>query len=442
VREVLLVVWHVACIADALPSPRPTRSVRPFSWQTQWYAIAHERELPRDAPSSHTLLGQPLVLWHADGEWRAAHDVCPHRQAPLSRGFIDHVHGSSLTCAYHGWSFDVDGAAAVDPQGVQPPRCGLRMRRVARCKSGLVWVWADDDSEPLIGPPESKHSSHCMQIADWITLHLPVPFYALVENSIDAAHARHTHHGIGTLNRNDAQPYKHVASGERELRADEWTTWLITSGSDGRHLFRYDAPQHVILRFGHSVAIEAYITPVSAEETLLISNSFAGRGGLATSLGSLARRSPHTRALVHRFVAIIGIQDAQVMPSGGVGDDGTSSGSIHDGTMLPRDYDGSIRRIHRFIRRHGAPLPPAEGAPAHRRISAWSMHGCMCLDCRGFVRDARRAQAAWLLMALATASADAPMATISCGMLSFAMLELVRWMRDDHDESPLRPWLL
>ena len=119
----------------------------------------------------------------------------------------------------------------------------------------------------------------------------------------------------------------------------------------------------------------------------------------------------------------VAIQDARVMPSGGV-----SEGEAAQ--LMPQDYDGSISRIHRFMRRRSPPLPPAQISPAQRRISAWSMHGCRCPSCRALVRDSRRAQAATLLATAAAAATGAPKVAIGCVLIFFAMGKLEGWMLD------------
>jgi toluene monooxygenase system ferredoxin subunit len=63
-----------------------------------------------------------VLLVHVDGEVRAFDNRCPHRAWPLERGTLaDGV----LTCANHGWSFDVATGRCVDPgeRDLVPHRC-------------------------------------------------------------------------------------------------------------------------------------------------------------------------------------------------------------------------------------------------------------------------------------------------------------------------------
>jgi toluene monooxygenase system ferredoxin subunit len=52
-----------------------------------------------------------VLLVHVDGEARAYDNRCPHRAWPLERGTLA---GGVLTCANHGWSFDVATGRCVD----------------------------------------------------------------------------------------------------------------------------------------------------------------------------------------------------------------------------------------------------------------------------------------------------------------------------------------
>jgi len=57
--------------------------------------------------------GKRVVLINIDGEIRAYEDICPHMRTPLSRGVL---HGAVLTCATHGWVFDVRAGCGINPK--------------------------------------------------------------------------------------------------------------------------------------------------------------------------------------------------------------------------------------------------------------------------------------------------------------------------------------
>jgi toluene monooxygenase system ferredoxin subunit len=56
--------------------------------------------------------GQPVLLVNIDGEIRAYADICPHMRTPLSKGALN---AESLTCATHGWVFNVLTGCGINP---------------------------------------------------------------------------------------------------------------------------------------------------------------------------------------------------------------------------------------------------------------------------------------------------------------------------------------
>ena len=57
------------------------------------------------------MLGEKIVLFRdRAGTIRCIGDVCPHRGAPLSGGWVHDVGGRDcVVCPYHGWAFDGEG---------------------------------------------------------------------------------------------------------------------------------------------------------------------------------------------------------------------------------------------------------------------------------------------------------------------------------------------
>lgn len=78
--------------------------------------------------------GTRVLLVPVDGGARAYDNRCPHRAWPLERGTLaDGV----LTCANHGWSFDVATGRCLDP--------GDRDLVAHRCR-------VDDEGMVRVGP--------------------------------------------------------------------------------------------------------------------------------------------------------------------------------------------------------------------------------------------------------------------------------------------------
>jgi toluene monooxygenase system ferredoxin subunit len=53
-----------------------------------------------------------IVLINIGGQVRAYADACPHMRTPLSGGSLN---GAVLTCATHGWVFDVNTGRGINP---------------------------------------------------------------------------------------------------------------------------------------------------------------------------------------------------------------------------------------------------------------------------------------------------------------------------------------
>jgi toluene monooxygenase system ferredoxin subunit len=56
--------------------------------------------------------GKRVLLVNIGGEIRAYEDACPHMRTPLSEGALE---GATLTCATHGWVFDVSTGRGINP---------------------------------------------------------------------------------------------------------------------------------------------------------------------------------------------------------------------------------------------------------------------------------------------------------------------------------------
>jgi choline monooxygenase len=122
------------CYVDAAWHARELDAVFARSWQP----VAHAAQLA--APGDHVVaqIGRvPLVLVRGEpepgfaaGRLRALHNVCRHRAGPLAT--CDGRGARALVCAYHGWTYALDGrlrgapemheAADFDPAAIALPQ--------------------------------------------------------------------------------------------------------------------------------------------------------------------------------------------------------------------------------------------------------------------------------------------------------------------------------
>lgn len=69
------------------------------------------KELKNGKPLDVTLDGQKIAVFYVKGEVIATNGKCPHAGGPLHCGDIE---GASLTCPWHGWTFDLNSGACID----------------------------------------------------------------------------------------------------------------------------------------------------------------------------------------------------------------------------------------------------------------------------------------------------------------------------------------
>ncbi len=167
-----------------------------------WYVACESSELGGDKPLAVTLLDTPLVLFrNANGQAAALLDRCPHRNVPLSEGF---VHEGELICGYHGWQFNDAGSRTALPGLVEPPEQACSVARF-HCleQDGYVWVCPSPGVEPATKPfalPQPGPGYACYRYA----FDLDCTVHAALENALDVAHTSYLHGGLfrGVAERN------------------------------------------------------------------------------------------------------------------------------------------------------------------------------------------------------------------------------------------------
>jgi vanillate O-demethylase monooxygenase subunit len=171
-----------------------------------WHAVAWSHELT-DRPRSARLLDEPLVLWRTPSGVHAARDLCLHRGAELSLGWVD---GAEIVCPYHGFRYTPDGHCSqvpAHPELPVPAKLCLKTY-AAQERYGLVWVkMAEGESAPLPDWPESEDPLFrrvFMPMQVWKT---SAP--RQIENFSDVAHLSWVHVGtFGNRDKVEVAPYE------------------------------------------------------------------------------------------------------------------------------------------------------------------------------------------------------------------------------------------
>jgi len=78
-----------------------------------WIAIARADECPPGRSIERVAAGRMVALANVDGTFHALDGLCPHQGGPLGTGTLC---GTTLTCPWHGWQFDVvTGRHGISP---------------------------------------------------------------------------------------------------------------------------------------------------------------------------------------------------------------------------------------------------------------------------------------------------------------------------------------
>lgn len=158
-----------------------------------WYPALPSRDLRHNAAVPVTLLGDGLVLFRtADGQAAALENRCPHRGPLLSLGQVGVLQAGTITCRYHGMTFDGDGeCVAFLADGADSPACGkVRTRRYATEEvGGVIWVWMGDGAPA----PLMSHVPRAHDVLDYThkfihTVQIPISHLNILDNAVDLTH--------------------------------------------------------------------------------------------------------------------------------------------------------------------------------------------------------------------------------------------------------------
>lgn len=174
-----------------------------------WHVVATSEEAGYGKLVSATLLERDLVIWRdANGQVHVWEDLCVHRGARLSKGFIK---DNKLVCPYHGWNYDSSAQCVLMPAAPHdtPMKKARTIAHHAQEKYGFVWAcigtpakdipafseWDDPTYKKVVCGPHSFRSG-----------------YRALENFVDPTHFPFVHAGLnGILDEPDPiAPYEVV----------------------------------------------------------------------------------------------------------------------------------------------------------------------------------------------------------------------------------------
>lgn len=78
-----------------------------------YHRVGSLAELQSGKPTKATIAGKRVAAFLVNGSVVTTNGRCPHAHGPLHEGEVE---GTTLTCPWHGWSFDLrNGACEEDP---------------------------------------------------------------------------------------------------------------------------------------------------------------------------------------------------------------------------------------------------------------------------------------------------------------------------------------
>ena len=156
-----------------------------------WYPAIRSSELPNNKPVPVTMLGDNIVFFRdAQGAARAMENRCPHRSALLSLGQVGVYAPGTITCRYHGMTFDGEGnCVAVLTEGPDSRACGrITAKTYPVAEAGrVVWVYMGDkapgslmDTVPHIREALGVSDTFLVMRDEW-----PINYLATLDNDTD-----------------------------------------------------------------------------------------------------------------------------------------------------------------------------------------------------------------------------------------------------------------
>ncbi|HVH80995.1 MAG TPA: Rieske (2Fe-2S) protein, partial [Stellaceae bacterium] len=104
-----------------------------------WHVVALANDVVPGKLVPATLFERDLVVWRDEGgELHVWDDLCLHRGARLSKGYIQ---DDRVVCPYHGWNYDGTGQCVLMPAAPhdQPMKKARATSHRVIEKYGLVW---------------------------------------------------------------------------------------------------------------------------------------------------------------------------------------------------------------------------------------------------------------------------------------------------------------
>jgi nitrite reductase (NADH) small subunit len=91
----------------------------------KWVRVALASDLKAGEGKTVDAHGVEVALFNVDGAFRAIGNTCKHRGGPLGEGELA---GTTVTCPWHGWQYDVTTGVSVRNPEVAVPSYRVDVR--------------------------------------------------------------------------------------------------------------------------------------------------------------------------------------------------------------------------------------------------------------------------------------------------------------------------
>jgi nitrite reductase (NADH) small subunit len=89
-----------------------------------WVRVARVAELPPGACGEFVAGDQIVAVFNVGGTLHALDGICPHQGGPLGKGVLS---GSTITCPWHGFQFDVTTGQHLASRSLVHPRVPVKV---------------------------------------------------------------------------------------------------------------------------------------------------------------------------------------------------------------------------------------------------------------------------------------------------------------------------
>lgn len=228
---------EVSLPRDCTFSASDWQALAPF-----WYPVAFSQEITTEKPYGTRLLDERLVIYRiSDGSVIIAQDICLHRGAPLSLGWLK---DARLVCPYHGIEYDCNAQCVhipAQPKAAIPSRLKLKTYPVIE-RYGLVWTrLVDNGSVAFPNFHEWDDPDYVQVLPDAVELDAAAG--RQVEGFLDVSHFAFIHAKSFGEQDNPEVPDYPIEETEHGFRAD-----YVSSVSNYPHDMKHLTPPDFLWR--------------------------------------------------------------------------------------------------------------------------------------------------------------------------------------------------